>query len=177
MIEIIDEQNIAPPLDAKIRAMLCVCFPEWAEVFACRRVWHNTPPIFTVLLREDGEIAAHVAVVVRTITTTWNWRYNVASIQGVSVVPEKRGNRIGRELLDVTVNEIKRRGFFFAILFCKESLVPYYISLGWQLADDSMVMWNNRDLPIAMRSNCPMYKELTDVSLPEGPLDVHSPTL
>lgn len=74
------------------------------------------------------------------------------------------------------LEEVKRRGFLFAILFCKEPLVPYYSAQGWRLADDSMVMWNNRDLPIAMRSNCPMYMELSSTPFPEGPLDIHSPT-
>lgn len=79
-------------------------------------------------------------------------------------------------MLERALAEATRRGFLYAILFCKEPLVPYYAEKGWQLADDSMVMWNNRDLPIAMRSNCPMYKELTETPFPEGPLDVHSPS-
>ena len=175
MIEIIDEQEVDASLDAGIRELLCACFPEWGVIFKEHRLWHNTPPIFSVLVREQGKPVAHIAIVVRTITTTWNWRYNVASIQGVCVSPERRGHRLGREMLDAALAETRRRGFLYAILFCKEPLVSYYASLGWRLADDSMVMWNNRDLPIAMRSNCPMYMELTDTPFPEGPLDIHSP--
>jgi len=127
-------------------------------------------------LRQEGKIIGHIAVVVRTITTTWNFRYNVVSIQGVSVVPDKRRTGMARRLLQVALQEAARRGFLFAILYCKEFLVPYYTSQGWKLADDSVVMWNSRDLPIFMQSNCPMYYELRNVPFPEGPLDVHSPS-
>ena len=174
-IEIVDECNLQPREDRQIRELLCLCFPEGAENFQHCRTWHNTPPIFSVIIREAEQVVGHVAVVVRTITTTWNFRYNVASIQGVCVAPAKRRSGLAHRLIQTALQEAARRGFLFAILYCKEKYVPYYASQGWKLADDSVVMWNSRDLPISMRSNCPMYYELTDTPLPEGPLDVHSP--
>jgi len=173
-IEIIEECDIQPYEDQQIRELLCHCFPDWTEIFRHQRTWHKTPPVFSVIARHKENIVGHIAVVVRTITTTWNFRYNVASIQGVSVVPDKRRNGLARHLLQKTLQEATRRGFPFAILYCKEPFVPYYTSLGWKLADDSIVMWNSRDMPISMQSNCPMYYELGDVPFPEGPLDVHS---
>jgi GNAT superfamily N-acetyltransferase len=181
-IEIVEESDLQPEDDRQMRELLCLCFPDWAEIFRHSRLWHNTPPIYSVIARQsasdrqEGKIIGHIAVVVRTITTTWNFRYNVASIQGVSVVPDKRRTGVARRLLQVALQEAARRGFLFAILYCKEFLVPYYTSQGWTLADDSVVMWNSRDLPIFMRSNCPMYYELRNVPFPEGPLDVHSPS-
>ena len=175
-VEIIDEHDLQPADDQQIRELLCLCFPDWAEIFHEHRLWHNTPPIYSAIVREKGQIIGHIAVVVRTITTTWNFRYNVASIQGVCVSPDKRRTGLSRRLLQETMREAVRREFAFAILYCNEVLVPFYTSQGWKLADDSVVMWNNRDLPISMRSNCPMYYELTDAPFPEGPLDVHSPT-
>ena len=175
-IEIVEEIDLQPDEDRQIRELLCQCFPDWAETFRHSRLWHRTPPIYSVLLRQDGQIIGHIAVVVRTITTTWNFRYNVASIQGVSVAPDQRRAGLARQLLQAALQEAEKRGFLFAILYCKELLVPYYASQGWKLADDSVVMWNSRDLPIFMQSNCPMYYELKDVPFPEGPLDVHSPS-
>ena len=175
-IEIVEEDDIQPDEDLQIRELLRLCFPDWSNIFQQHRTWHNTPPIFSVLVREQGQIIGHIAVVVRTITTTWNFRYNVASIQGVCIAPDKRHAGLASHLLHEALQEAARRGFLFAILYCKEFLVPYYLSQGWKLADDSVVMWNSRDLPISMRSNCPMYYELSDVPLPEGPLDVHSPS-
>jgi len=175
-IEIVEESDLQPNDDRQIRELLCLCFPDWAETFRCSRIWHSTPPIYSVIARQDGQMIGHIAIVVRTITTTWNFRYNVASIQGVCVAPEKRRTGVAHRLLQEALREAAKRGFFFAILYCKEFLVPYYTSQGWKLADDSIIMWNSRDLPIFMRSNCPMYYELQNVPFPEGPLDVHSPS-
>jgi predicted N-acetyltransferase YhbS len=175
-VEIVEENDLQPDEDRQMRELLCLCFPEWAEIFRHHRLWHNTPPIYSVILRQEGKIIGHIAVVVRTITTTWNFRYNVASIQGVCVVPDKRHTGLAHHLLREALHEAANRGFLFAILYCKEFLVPYYTSQGWKLADDSVIMWNSRDLPISMRSNCPMYYELSNVPFPEGPLDVHSPS-
>ncbi|MDR0521750.1 MAG: GNAT family N-acetyltransferase [Planctomycetaceae bacterium] len=172
----ISENEITPVMDLSVRELLCRCFPDWSAIFQHRRMWHHTPPIFSVIAPLEERIIGHAAAVVRTITTTWNFRYNVASIQGVCVDPQYRNSGLAHRLLSAALEESARRGFLFAILFCKESLVPFYESQGWKLADDSMVMWNSRDLPVAMRSNCPMYYELSDVPLPEGPLDVHSPS-
>lgn len=174
--KILDESDISAELDSQIREFLCAHFPEWRSVFERHRKWHGLSPLFTVLGRnaETEEIIAHTSVVVRRITTTWNFRYEAASFQGVLVSPEYRRNGIAQNMLKIALHESKSRDLEFAILFCKEPLVNYYIKHNWRLADDSIVMWNNRDLPIAMRSNCPMYYMLTDKPFPEGPIDVHS---
>ncbi len=175
-VEIVDEFNLDARTDRKIRELLRACFPDWSDIFQQRRIWHNTPPVFTVLGKNDGKIVGHIAVVVRSLTTTWNFQYNVASIQGVCVAPEVRQAGLAHRMLETAVNEARHRGFSYAILFCKEPLVPFYAAQGWKLAEESLVMWRQRDLPISMLSNCPMYFELKDTPFPEGPLDVHPPT-
>ncbi len=176
VIEIVDEEQLDAELDRRIRELLRVCFPDWWDVFQHHRTWHSTSPIFSIVARDGGNVIGHIAGVVRAITTTWNFRYNVVSVQGVCVLPDVRRAGLAHQMLHKAVDESRRRGFQFAILYCKEPLVPFYASQGWRLADDSIVMWNQRDLPISMRSNCPMYYELGDVPFPEGPLDVHSPS-
>ena len=176
LIEIVEECDIQPDEDRQIRELLSLCFPEWAGMLCHCLSWHKTPPIYSVLVRQRGQIIGHIAVVVRTITTTWNFRYNVASIQGVCISPDKRRSGLAHRLIQEALQEAVRRGFLFSILYCKEDLVSFYTSQGWKLADDSVVMWNSRDMPISMQSNCPMFYELTDVPFPEGPLDVHSPS-
>jgi predicted N-acetyltransferase YhbS len=172
---VLTEEEISPKLDQELVDYLSRIFPEWAEVFAKQRAWHDARPIWTVLAFSDEKVVGHVAVVERTITTDWNWRYKVVSLQGVSVSPDWRNHGIGRKLLKMALDEPRRRGYPFATIFCKEELVPYYESLGWQLPDDSMIMWKDRALPIAMRSNCPMYQTLGEIPFPEGPIDVHNP--
>lgn len=173
--EIVPEAEISPALDKRLVTYLSAIFPEWADVFKKRRAWHDAVPVWTTLAREGEKIVGHIGVVERTISTCWNWRYNVASFQGVSVLPEYRNAGIGRTLLNLSLDESIERGYPFAILFCKEPMVPYYTANGWRLPDDSMIMWRDRQLPIPMRSNCPMYRELGDIAFPEGPIDVHNP--
>ena len=169
------EEEISPELNRELVSYLRAIFPEWAHVFAKERAWHEARPVWTALAYADGRVIGHTAVVERTITTDWNWRYKVASLQGVSVKPEWRCRGIGRKLLKMTLDEARKRRYPFAIIFCREEMVSYYESLGWQLPEDSMIMWKDRALPIPMRSNCPMYQTLSDIPFPEGPIDVHNP--
>lgn len=174
-VELLLESRIDPTLDRAIRNYLTGIFPEWGPVFAERRAWHDASPVFTILARRHNEIVGHIGVVERTISSCWNWRYLVASFQGVSVAPALRKTGLSILLLEKALAASVARGYPFAILFCREPLVHFYQRNGWSLPDDSMIMWRDRDLPIAMRSNCPMYRLLADVPLPEGPIDVHNP--
>lgn len=188
-IRTLDESQIDATLDRKIRRFLVAMFPNWADVFRERRAWHDARPVRTVLATvaaaedeaEEGEnsapfrVVGHVAVVERTISTCWNWRYAVAGIQGVSVAVEYRKTGLSTRLLDRALAESAALGYPFATLFCREPLVKFYERNGWRLPNDSMIMWKDRALPIHMQSNCPMYRELTDEKFPEGPIDVHNP--
>ncbi len=184
-IQTLDEAQIDATLDREIRRFLVDTFPNWADIFRTRRAWHDARPVRTVLATVPTNDAAnvdlpfrvvgHVAVVERTVTTCWNWRYAVAGVQGVSVAPDFRKTGLSTRLLDVALAESTALGYPFAVLFCREPLVPFYERNGWRLPNDSMIMWKDRELPIHMQSNCPMYRELSDETFPEGPIDVHNP--
>ena len=189
-IQTLDESQIDATLDREIRRFLVETFPNWADIFRTRRAWHDARPVRTVLATVptsapsnaesaqngiDFRVVGHVAVVERTVTTCWNWRYAVAGVQGVSVAPDFRKTGLSTRLLDAALAESVALGYPFAVLFCREPLVPFYERNGWRLPNDSMVMWKDRELPIHMQSNCPMYRELSDETFPEGPIDVHNP--
>lgn len=189
-IRTLDESQIDATLDREIRRFLVETFPNWADIFRTRRAWHDARPVRTVLATVpssepspassepsgvDFRVVGHVAVVERTVTTCWNWRYAVAGVQGVSVAPDFRKTGLSTRLLDVALAESTALGYPFAVLFCREPLVPFYERNGWRLPNDSMIMWKDRELPIHMQSNCPMYRELSDETFPEGPIDVHNP--
>ena len=180
-IQTLDESQIDATRDREIRRFLVETFPIWADIFRTRRAWHDARPVRTVLATVPSSddapfrVVGHVAVVERAITTCWNWRYAVAGIQGVSVAPEFRKSGLSTRLLDVALAESTALGYPFAVLFCREPLVPFYERNGWRLPNDSMIMWKDRELPIHMQSNCPMYRELSGETFPEGPIDVHNP--
>lgn len=175
-IEVIAESDIDEELDASIRLFLREIFPNWDKIFRERRAWHDATPEFTALATApNGAIVGHVAVVERTITTEWNCRFPAASVQGVSTLPAFREEGLASALLKRALEESKRRGYLYAILFCREALVRFYEKNQWKLPYDSMIMWRDRELPIHMQSDYPMYRELTKTPLPEGQLDVHNP--
>ena len=191
-IRTLDESQIDATLDREIRRFLVETFPNWVDIFRTRRAWHDARPVRTVLatvpasepspessepsgVGVDFRVVGHVAVVERTVTTCWNWRYAVAGVQGVSVAPDFRKTGLSTRLLDVALAESTALGYPFAVLFCREPLVPFYERNGWRLPNDSMIMWKDRELPIHMQSNCPMYRELSGETFPEGPIDVHNP--
>lgn len=175
-VQILPEDEIDQELDARLRLFLRRLFPNWDKIFRERRTWHDARPIFTVLATdESGEIVGHVAIVERTLTTEWNCRFPAASVQGVSVDQSRRGTGLASALLRIALRESQSRGYLYAILFCREALVRFYEKNGWRLPYDSMIMWRDRELPIHMQSDYPMYIELTRTPLPEGPLDVHNP--
>ena len=175
-VQILPEAQIDASLDAKLRAYLIELFPNWASIFQTRRAWHDATPVFTVLATDESEnVVGHVAVVERTISTEWNVRFAAASFQGVSVCPSRQRQGIAPRLLKTALEESRRRGYKFAILFCREPLVKFYERNGWKLPYDPMIMWRDRELPIHMQSDYPMYRELTSEPIPEGELDVHNP--
>ena len=175
-IRVLKESKIDSALDVKLREFLCRVFPNWERVFRERRAWHDAAPVLTVLATDrDGKIAGHVAVVERTLTDQSNARRLVASIQGVSVAEEYRKTGLSVKLRGVARKKARRMGYPYAILFCREPLVKFYQRNGWQFPDDSMVMWRDREYPIHMQSNCPMYRTLGKEPFPHGPLDVHNP--
>ncbi|MBR4751239.1 MAG: GNAT family N-acetyltransferase [Thermoguttaceae bacterium] len=175
-VRILPEAQIDASLDAKLRAYLIELFPNWDSIFRTRRAWHEATPVFTVLATDASEnVVGHVAVVERAISTEWNVRYAAASFQGVSVLPPYRRQGLASRLLDAALDESRRLGYQFAILFCREPLVKFYERNGWKLPYDPMIMWRDRELPVHMQSDYPMYRELTSQPIPEGQLDVHNP--
>jgi len=64
-IRILKEDQIDEGLDQSIKNGLCICFPPDKEVFSKSRFWHGSAPAWTVLIKEDSEVLAHVGIVER----------------------------------------------------------------------------------------------------------------
>jgi hypothetical protein len=48
---ILNEAQLAEPLDIAIRETLCRCFPASRDVFSRQRSWHGSRPAWTVLIQ------------------------------------------------------------------------------------------------------------------------------
>lgn len=135
---IVDESEVTPDLDARIRAGLCLCFPKDRDVFAQSRAWHGSNPAFSAILEDAGEVIAHVGVVDRTVRIG-NSPTRAAGIMNVFVLPSHRGRRLSDLVMVTAMAQAARRGFDLGLLFCTRPLVSVYARTGWILADNPVV--------------------------------------
>ena len=159
-------------LDEAIRQLLCNCFPAYRESFARRRAWHNSVPAYTVVGRVDGRIVGHVAVVLRTITSS-SVPVRVAGVQGVAIAPEHRGRGLSRQLMAEALEEAAGRRVPFGLLFCIPELERFYASMGWEKTQQPIAMRDEEGRTVSLPpKNIGMFLSLREESFPPGPLDL-----
>lgn len=135
---IVDERDMVPELDARIRDGLCVCFPNDREAFSQTRSWHGSHPAFSAILEEAGNVVAHVGVVDRTIRIDGS-PVRAAGVMNVFVLPSHRGRGLSDVVMSAAMAEAARRGFDLGLLFCTRPLVAIYARMGWILIDNPIV--------------------------------------
>jgi GNAT superfamily N-acetyltransferase len=138
-IECVEESEMSPALDRRIRDLLCLCFPPDVPVFSQTRHWHGTAPEFSFVRREARKIVGHVGIVRRTIQVGSS-RIVIAGVQNLAVAPDRRKSGLGALLMIRAMDEARRRGIPFGLLFCVPGLARFYCSLGWQILDRSFYM-------------------------------------
>ena len=167
-LAVIDEPQVAPPLDAELRAFLMQAFQADAAVFAVTRHWHGSAPAYTVTARRDGALVAHAGVIVRDIRVGAQ-PLRIFGIQNMGVLPAARGTGAGLRVLAAVTREAARRGLAFGVLFCVPELERYYRRDGWNLRPGTARMDydGQADIPIPDKNIC-MVKCLTPAVFPGG---------
>ena len=168
-VEVIDEGDLAPDLEAAIRRTLVACFPKDAEFFSRSRAWHGSAPAYSAVICDGAEVIAHLGVVQRRITVG-DQSLLVAGIQNVGVRPEHRGRGLCRLVLDAAMGEALERGLDVGLLFCVAANVPVYAQCGWQRLPDPPVVrvdFDGVEKPLA-DGNLPMWLALAKKSFPDG---------
>lgn len=166
------QQTIFEPMsediDAKVKDLLCKCFPEDVGVFSQTRFWHGTGPKYSIILKCQDEIVGHAGVVEREIITCEE-KLLVAGIQNLAISPSMRGKKLGNQLMKEAMNEAKQQNFKFGLLFCIPELEKFYNSLGWETQHFASTMLNESGevVPIPGK-NIAMTKKLTEQSFPQG---------
>ncbi len=110
---VINEVDMPADLDAIIRQNLCRAHPAGAATFKETRSWHESYPIFSIILEEAGDVIAHVGVVDRTIAvgdgTAGPGRLNILSTRAVTQTLNQLvsyGKTIGDHTFDVMEDDI-----------------------------------------------------------------------
>ena len=191
-IEIIAEPDVTPELDLAVRKHLCRCFPHSADSYSQSRVWHESVPEFTVLLRDsERRIAGHVSVVERNIeiigppqqphfavVNTYKPLEEtvVAGLQGVSIAPEHQGQHLSKKLLEAAVKEARNRSIPFSLLFCKPALEGFYNAHGWTKTKQTVTLLTPDGRPITLpHANIAMIRVLAETDFPEGSIYLRGP--
>ncbi len=130
-LSLVNETDMSPGLDAKIREGLCLCFPADAPVFQQTRAWHGSKPSYSIVLEEDNQVLAHVGVVDRMITVS-DIGLHVAGVQNVFVRPEHRGKGLFGQVMRAAMSGAVRRDFDCGLLFCVPELEKVYAPWGWR---------------------------------------------
>jgi len=171
-LSVIDERDISPEIDRAICSALCCCFPADAAVFSRTRAWHGSAPSFSVVMRADKDIIAHVGVVDRVIEAGAG-TVRVAGLQNVMVIPEYRGLGLAAEIVRVAMKEAAKLSFECGLLFCIPVLEKVYAAAGWMSLGmrDVIRLENGTPMPIPDK-NIAMYYPIRLHVFPAGRINL-----
>ena len=171
-IVIVEESQVSQELNAKLKKLLCKCFPKDKAVFSETRYWNNVPPKWPVAIEEDDSPIACCAVIERQINIA-DKPYIITGIGNVCVDPDYRGKGLAKKILVQAMIEAENRGYDFGILFCKEKIKDVYEKMGWLLISNTdIVRLNENGQPQSWNlwrgQDVMMYFPLKTEKLPQG---------
>ncbi len=171
-IQVIDEANLGPDLDAAVRRLLCECFPADVAAFSTHRAWNDVHPAFSVLGWQGDNMVGHVGIIERRITCG-GVPVGIAGIQSMAVASVWRKSGLSQRLMTAAMQEAQRRGTRFGLLFCLPRLEDFYGLLGWQRIERAVAMRDaaGRTVPLTAKNIC-MELALAGEPLPPGPIDL-----
>lgn len=173
---IVEEKEMPEPLDLGIRELLVECFPHHAGHYSRTRAWHSRPSWAVTARTPDGTIAAHCAVVERTVAVADGRRVTVSGIQGFSVRPVWRKTGLSDRMMAIALTAARRRGMEAGLLFCAPCLERVYGRMGWRPVHFPVTMRDGEgnSAPI-QENNIAMVIPLTIEEFPPGDIDLLGP--
>ncbi|MFO7975267.1 MAG: GNAT family N-acetyltransferase [Candidatus Hydrogenedentota bacterium] len=128
-------------------------------------------PDWRVLVRSDGQLAAHVAITQRTVTANGE-PARVGGIGGV-MSPRKFQGKGHAKAAMLQAHEYMRETLRleFGFLFCSSGLLRYYQRLGWQRIDGP-VSFAQEESDATWQEEA-MVLPLTDRPWPGPPVDIN----
>jgi len=91
----------------------------------------------------------------------------------MAVAPAWRKSGLSQRLMTAAMQEARRRGTCFGLLFCLPRLEDFYGRLGWRRIDRAVAMHDaaGRTVPLTAKNIC-MELALAGEPLPPGPIDL-----
>ncbi len=171
-LELIEESDMPPEIDAAVRRLLSKCFPPDAEDFLQSRYWHGSVPAYTLIYRHGEEVVGQVGVVLRTIQCG-GVSVDIAGIQSLAVSPQTQGAMLAWALMKRSMKEARKRAVPFGLLFCVPSLERFYAAMKCEHIDVNTTMRDEqgRAVPIPGK-NVAMVLKLAGRPFPQGDIDL-----
>ena len=176
-LTVIDEKDISEELDIAIREGLVECFPPDTEYFSKQSWWHTRPAWRVLVVRDDGKVIGHVAVVARTVSVgPGRVLVRSAGIQSVFVRPEYRGKGLSDQIMARAMAEAEQRQLDAGLLFCVPKYESAYARMGWTRIYTDVLMRDEegKAVPIPGK-NIVMVFPLNEKEFPTGQIDLGGP--
>ncbi|MFC1410010.1 GNAT family N-acetyltransferase [Streptacidiphilus sp. N1-12] len=126
-VEVVDTR--APDLQT-LRAVRRLLIGAFGDTFS-EHDWAHTLGGLHVLVREDGELVGHGAVVERQLRTK-GVTVCTGYVEAVAVRADRRGRGYGRLLMDALERELNSGEYGMAALSSSARAVGFYLARGWQ---------------------------------------------
>ena len=171
-VQVVDGRHIALELDAAVRRLLCECFPSDVAAFSVRRAWNDVHPAFSVFGRHGDAVVGQVGIVERRIACG-GVPACVAGVQSLAVAPGCRRSGLSQRLMFAAMQEARRRGVCFGLLFCVPELERFYARMDWRRIERAVTMRDAAGRPVPLTAkNIAMELALAGEPLPPGPIDL-----
>ncbi|HJQ76582.1 MAG TPA: GNAT family N-acetyltransferase [Acidimicrobiia bacterium] len=116
-----------------IKALKEAVYPpeQYADDPVRSREWRTTQ---WCVLATDGEdtVASYTGMVIVEGEVD-DEPVRIGGVGGIATHPDHRGRGLARNSIDIALEHMTENGADFALLVCRDQLVPYYESLGWRL--------------------------------------------
>jgi hypothetical protein len=171
---VVNEQDISPQLDRAICKMLVACFPADREYYRSQSWWHCVPVYRVIGKNGKGSIAAHTAVVERTVIVgPALFKVRVAGIESFCVLHDYRRTGLSNKMMSIAMEESSKRNFDTGLLFCRKPLEKLYNAMGWSRLDANVYMTDEKKgKTLIPARNITMFYPLTVIQLPAGNIDL-----
>ena len=125
------ELDLTPADHAQLATLVARCFPGMAARVAGGRSWAAQRPELRVIGYADGVPVAHLGVL-RRVVRVGGVDVLVGDVGLVGTDPDRRGQGLGRALLDRARARLLELGLPFGWLTCGPGVVGFYRAAGWQ---------------------------------------------
>lgn len=174
-ISIIQNSDVTPDLDRELRDALVECYPEDRNFFSRCRAWHSEPEWIVCAFTPDGTVAAHTAVIGRTVTVGRDAiPVTIAGLQSVFVRPAWRKTGLSGRIMDAVLDEAGDRSLDAGLLFCLPVLCEkVYGRMGWRKLDTNVFMADTSGAVVPLpEKNIAMTYPITLNEFPAGDIDL-----